>query len=130
MAPSEKVRLSRCVKFYMAQISEQPSTAGNKKIARSPEFKGFLSYLAGTVPSAMKKTLKSACDSCEDALRIEKEARMAMKRVEPPSCNERNAKRVKVAHSMDEETTPIPRVPESDMMALVRIRKVMKAFGC
>lgn len=64
--------------------------------------------------------LKSASRKCEEALRAEKEARIARKRPVPPNGNDQNAKRLRITHPTEEETIPSQRAAEMDSMAQVR----------
>lgn len=103
----------------MGQVAEQKSSRHDKKIAGSSELKSLLFYLSERAPSAMNGLLELASRKCEDALRVEREARIARKRAEPPSGNGSDAKRVKFARLTEEETAPSQGVAESDSMAQV-----------
>ncbi|KAF6231702.1 hypothetical protein HO173_010004 [Letharia columbiana] len=118
MAPShEESRLATGVMTYMGQISEQTSSRYDKKIARSSELENFIWYLSERAPSSMNGLLKSASRKCEEALRAEKEARIARKRPVPPNGNDQNAKRLHITHSTEKETVPSQRAAEIDSMA-------------
>ena len=123
MAPSHKeTHLAKGVMGYMSEISEQESSRWDRRMAASSELKTFLLYLSERAPSAMNGPLKSASKKCGEALHAERElkmSRIARKRAEPPTCNERNAKRTKVTHPAEEETTPTQLVAGSDVMAQV-----------
>lgn len=121
MAPShEESRLATGVMTYMGQISEQTSSRYDKKIARSSDLKSFIWYLSERAPSSMIGLLKSASRKCEEALRAEKEARIARKRPVPPNGNDQNAKRLRISHSTEKEIIPSQRAAEMDSMAQVR----------
>ena len=124
MAPSnQEAYLATSVMTYMAEISEQTCSRWDKKIAQSSELKGFLLYLSERAPEAIDKLLKLASRKCEDALRVEKDARIARKRAEPPNGNGTNAKRTKITRPTENETGSSQQVAEPNLMAQVRDHK-------
>lgn len=121
MAPSqEEAHLAKVLMTFMGQISARSSSRYDKKIAESPELKSLLFYLLERVPSRMHELLKSASRKCDDVLRVEKEARIARKRAEPPNENKSTAKRVKVAHPTEKQAGLSQGVEKSDSAAQVR----------
>lgn len=106
----DQVHLAKAVITYMGLIPMQKSSRQDKNIARSPELKSFLMYLSAKAPSIMDKVLKAVSRKCEDALVVEKALRVkknslrGTKRIEPPNCNQSNAKRLKFACAAEKST--------------------------
>lgn len=129
MAPShEQVHLAKAVMTYMGLIAEQGSSRQDKNIARSPELRSFLTYLSERAPLIMDKVLKLVSRKCDEALQVEKAARIekqsqpGRKRTEPPNRNRSNAKRLKVACAA-EKTTARPTVVDDEEEVPVKYEK-------